>query len=107
MTPNRRLRTTACSLTVALVLCWAVTSCGSPGGRTTTEVFRDGMLANNVRNHLRDNPRLQPFAIDVSATEGVVTLSGSVDSSRTRTEAEQTAHSVTGVTGVVNQLKIP
>lgn len=65
------------------------------------------MLANNVRNHLRDNPRLQPFAIDVSATEGVVTLSGSVDSSRTRAEAEQTAHSVTGVTGVVNQLKTP
>jgi osmotically-inducible protein OsmY len=65
------------------------------------------MLANNVRNHLQDNPRLQLFAIDVSATEGVVTLSGSVDSSRTRTEAEQTAHSVTGVISVVNQLKIP
>ena len=106
MTPNRKLRTTACGLTVALVLCWAVSSCGSPG-RTTTDVVQDWMLANNVRNHLRDNPRLQPFAIDVSATEGVVTLSGSVDSSRTRTEAEQTAHSVTGVTGVVNHLRTP
>jgi osmotically-inducible protein OsmY len=65
------------------------------------------MLANNVRNHLRDNPRLPPFTIDVSAIEGVVTLSGSVDSSRTRTEAEQTAHSVTGVIGVANHLKTP
>jgi osmotically-inducible protein OsmY len=56
---------------------------------------------------LRDNPRLQPFAIDVSATDGVVTLIGSVDSSRTRTEAEQTARSVTGVIDVVNQLSVP
>jgi len=107
MTPNRRLRTTACGLTAALVLCWVVSSCGSPGGRTTTEAFRDWMLANNVRNHLRDNPRLQPFAIDVSAADGVVTLNGSVDSSRMRTEAEQTARSVTGVTDVVNQLSVP
>jgi osmotically-inducible protein OsmY len=107
MTPNRRLRTTACGLTVALVLCWAVLSCGSPAGRTTTEVFRDWALANNVRNHLRDNPRLQPFAIEVSAADGVVTLSGSVDSDRTRTEAEQTARSVTGVIDVVNQLSVP
>lgn len=107
MASNRRLRTSACYLTAALVLCWAVSSCGAPAGRTTTEVFRDWMLANNVRNHLRDNPRLQPFAIDVSATDGVVTLSGSVDSSRTRTEAEQTARSVTGVIDVVNQLSVP
>ena len=107
MTPNRRLRTTACGLAAALVLCWAVSSCGSPAGRTTTEVMRDWMLANNVRNHLRDNPRLRPFAIDVSATDGVVTLSGSVDSSRTRTDAEQTARSVTGVIDVVNQLSAP
>jgi len=69
--------------------------------------MRDWMLANNVRNHLLDNPRLRPFSIGVSATDGVVTLSGSVDSSRTRTEAEQTARSVTGVTDVVNQLSVP
>jgi osmotically-inducible protein OsmY len=85
----------------------AASSCGSSAGRTTTEVFRDWALANNVRNHLRDNPRLQPFAIEVSAIDGVVTLSGPVDSSRTRTEAEQTARSVTGVTNVVNQLSVP
>jgi osmotically-inducible protein OsmY len=65
------------------------------------------MLANNVRNHLHDNPRLRPFSIDVSAADGVVTLNGSVDSPRTRTEAEQTARSVTGVTDVVNQLSVP
>jgi osmotically-inducible protein OsmY len=69
--------------------------------------MRDWMLANNVRNHLHDNPRLRPFAIDVSATDGVVTLIGSVDSSRTRTEAEQTARSVAGVIDVVNQLSAP
>ncbi len=107
MKPNRRFHTAACGLTAALVLCWAILSCGSPAGRTTTEVFRDWVLANNVRNHLRDNPRLQPFAIDVSATDGVVTISGSVDSPRTQTEAEETARSVTGVTGVVNQLSVP
>jgi osmotically-inducible protein OsmY len=107
MTPNRSLRTTACGLTAALVLCLAVSSCGSPAGRTTTEVFRDWALANNVRNHLQDNPRLRPFSIGVSASDGVVTLIGSVDSSRTRTEAEQTARSVTGVTDVVNQLAVP
>jgi len=107
MTPNRRLRTTACGLTVALVLCWAVSSCGSAAGRTKTEVFSDWMLANNVRNHLQDNPRLRPFAIEVSATDGVVTLTGSVDSSRRRTDAEQTARSVAGVRDVVNRLSIP
>jgi osmotically-inducible protein OsmY len=37
----------------------------------------------------------------------VVTISGSVDSPRTQTEAEETARSVTGVTGVVNQLSVP
>jgi len=37
----------------------------------------------------------------------VVTLSGSVDSSRTQTEAEQTARSVAGVIDVVIQLSVP
>ncbi len=63
-------------------------------------------LANEVRAELRRNAFLDPLAVQVFADNGVVTLTGSVDSELTRQAAEDAARLIVGVTDVRNELTL-
>jgi osmotically-inducible protein OsmY len=52
------------------------------------------------------NPHLNPFRIHVDVTEGVVTLSGKVESGVDRDLAEELARGIEGVKGVTNLIEI-
>lgn len=57
----------------------------------------DGPLAAAVRSELQQDPQLAGASIDVSASQGVITLSGSVPSSLAYLRAISVARQVPGV----------
>jgi osmotically-inducible protein OsmY len=68
--------------------------------RTDDDIQRD------VPEELRWDARLQPNEIGVEARDGVVTLSGWVDSYLKKWAAERAAHRVRGVVAVANDIEV-
>jgi osmotically-inducible protein OsmY len=68
--------------------------------RTDEEIQRD------VLDEMRWDARVHTNEIGVSATDGVVTLTGSVDSYARKWAAEKAAHRVRGVVAVANDMEV-
>ena len=66
----------------------------------------DHQLQAAVSNSLDMNPAINSSHIGVSAREGVVTLSGHVESLAERAVAEQVAGTVRGVKAIINQVSV-
>lgn len=71
--------------------------------RTTV---KDDSLTAEVKNEFLTDSRLRPYSIWIDTAQGVVTLSGKVDSYSTRAWAGSVAARVRGVVAVDNQLSI-
>jgi osmotically-inducible protein OsmY len=63
-------------------------------------------LQRDVRQAIKWEPLLKAVEIGVIANEGVITLTGTVDSYRKKAEAEAAARSVAGVQAVVEEIEI-
>jgi osmotically-inducible protein OsmY len=63
-------------------------------------------LQRDVRQAIKWEPLLRAVEIGVIAKEGVITLTGTVDSYRKKAEAEAAARSVAGVQAVVEEIEI-
>ena len=63
-------------------------------------------LASRVKHALEDEAKIQAAGIDVTASNGRVTLWGTTASESERKRAGQVASKVAGVTGVENNLKV-
>ena len=72
----------------------------------TTEVRSDVQLQEDVLAELKWEPRIQPNEVGVTVKDGVVTLTGTVDSYSKRYAAEQAAHRVRGVKAVANDIDV-
>src|SRR2546421_5322356 len=70
------------------------------GARTDEEIQRD------VLNELKFGPRVQPSEIGVVVKDGVVALTGWVDSYAKKWAAEEAAHGVRGVLAVANDIEV-
>lgn len=66
----------------------------------------DQNIDDEVRRHLTQHGHLDASKVDVNVKNGVVTLTGTVDTRQDKRTAEQVADSVPGVKDVENQLKI-
>ena len=66
----------------------------------------DERLQEEVIRALRYEPSLQPNEIGVAVKDGVVTLTGDVDSYLKRWAAEEAAHRVRGVVAVANDIEV-
>lgn len=66
----------------------------------------DERLAAEVLAELRRNTFLEPLSMQVIVDNGVVTLTGSVDTELNRQAAEDTARRIVGVRDVINQLTL-
>ena len=73
---------------------------------TATATRTDAQIQSDVLAELRWEPRVQPNEIGVSVKDGVVALTGWVDSYTKRWTAEEAAHRVRGVKAVVNDLEV-
>jgi hyperosmotically inducible protein len=84
------------------------TTSGTTGttGSTTTVPVDDVALTNNVQATLANTPGVNANEINVQSTDGVVTLSGDVDSASAASAAVQATQNVNGVTSVHNDLTV-
>lgn len=66
----------------------------------------DTALTTRVKARFAEDPKVSAMAISVETFKGLVQLSGFAKSSEERAEAEKVARSVSGVTGVKNDIAI-
>lgn len=72
--------------------------------RTVKDSFEDAWIVAMINSKLGVDPEVHSRNVDVDVHEGVVTLSGIVETETARAEVSDLAGSVDGVTKVVNQL---
>lgn len=72
--------------------------------KKATSAVGDAAITGSVKAAMIAEPGLKAMQIDVDTVNGVVTLSGSVDSAADKARAVQIAQGVTGVTSVVDRL---
>lgn len=77
-----------------------------PHHQFTYVVKSDADIAQALQTAFRLDPRVAPFAPEATVEGGGVILSGSVDTLKAKTAAEQDAHDTTGVWRVDNFLKV-
>lgn len=66
----------------------------------------DDLIYDLVRQKLAGDQVVKGGALNVDVKNGVVTLSGNVQSDKQKGKAEHLAHKVKGVKSVVNQIKV-
>src|SRR5882762_8959443 len=71
-----------------------------------TETRTDAQVQSDVLAELKWEPRVQPTEIGVAVKDGIVTLTGWVDSYTKRWGAEDAAHRVRGVKAVANDIEV-
>ncbi len=71
-----------------------------------TETRTDSQIQADVLAELKWEPRIMPNEIGVSVKDGIVTLTGWVDSYVKRWAAEDAAHRVRGVKAVANDIEV-
>ncbi|HEX2252668.1 MAG TPA: BON domain-containing protein [Thermoanaerobaculia bacterium] len=74
--------------------------------RPVDEQLDDAGITAAINAKLAEDTDVSMFAIDVDTMDGVVTLSGTVDSDEARREAERIARSQGGVTRVVSRIRV-
>jgi osmotically-inducible protein OsmY len=74
-------------------------------GRAAKEVS-DGALYDMVKRRLANDATVKGGAIDVEVSEGVVTLKGSVETSKQKERAEKLVKKLNGVRKVNNNLGV-
>ena len=78
----------------------------APAPNRAGDLLSDGTLTAKIKSKMALDDLVQARSIDVSTTERVVTLSGTVSSPAERERAVQLARETQGVTRVVDQLKV-
>lgn len=71
-----------------------------------SEVLDDTAITAKIKEAILAEPGLKVLQITVNTTNGVVTLSGSVDSQQSSDRAKEIADAVAGVKSVENQLVV-
>jgi osmotically-inducible protein OsmY len=71
-----------------------------------TEIRSDEEIQRDVMDELAWEPRVAPNEIGVAVKDGVVTLTGWVDSFQKKWAAEEAAHRVRGVHAVANDIEV-
>jgi len=77
--------------------------------RATTKAavaIDDATITTKVKSAVLAEPGLKTLQIDVDTKDGVVTISGTVDSPTLKDRAHQIAQSVSGVRSVVDNLSV-
>lgn len=89
----------------------ATSSAASDGRRSAAKSFRDGVLnatlTARVKTHLAMNEHTKARNINVDSSNGVVTLTGSVESQAARDLAKTIAKNTNGTVAVVDNLVVP
>lgn len=94
--------------TLALIPVTFTTGCAVTRGKETAGAYaKDTEITAKIKAQLYKDPDVKGTEVHVSTLNGVVQLSGFVDSQSARARAEQLARSVSGVVDVQNSLLLP
>ena len=74
--------------------------------RTGAQTVDDGAITTKVKAALAGDPRVKAHQVNVETREGVVQLSGFVDSSEAKSTAEELARNVDNVRSVDNEIDV-
>jgi osmotically-inducible protein OsmY len=66
----------------------------------------DNVVYDRVFRRIANDRDLKTTAIEITVSEGVVTLQGWIDSEKRRQRIEQVVHKTAGVKKVVNEVKV-
>ena len=83
-----------------------LTACQSMTGKTTGQTMDDASVTASVQGKLTRDKLSNFSRIDVDTNRGIVTLNGVVRSAEEKSQAEEIARQVEGVTKVNNNLQI-
>lgn len=90
---------------LAVALAGPVAACSAISGRETPgQYVDDTAVSTKVRAAIAQDPKLSIVPIDVETFQGVVQLSGFVDSQQEKARAGEVARNVAGVRDVKNNL---
>lgn len=94
---------------LSVLVCGAfLASCSMFSGRETAgEYIDDTAITSKIKAEILKDPALKVLQINVETMQGVVQLSGFVDSSNSETKAMNIARHVNGVISVRNNLIVP
>ncbi|HEV8628997.1 MAG TPA: BON domain-containing protein [Thermoanaerobaculia bacterium] len=76
------------------------------GDQSAGQMLDDGAITAKVKAKLAASAEMNPFNVDVSTSQGVVSLVGRVKTQAQKDEAERIARSTDGVRDVRNLLKV-
>lgn len=76
------------------------------GNRSLGDRLDDAGIVASIKAKLTGDPQVHPFNVDVDSKDGVVTLSGRVETVAARNEAEKIARNTEGVKEVRNRIKL-
>jgi hyperosmotically inducible periplasmic protein len=91
---------------VATTTTTTTTGTGTVASTDSTAPVDDSALTSNVQTTLANTPGVNANEINVQSSDGVVTLSGDVDSASAASAAVQATQGVSGVTSVHNDLTV-
>src|SRR5919204_3741253 len=94
------------SLALTALLALAIGGVVRAHARTVGEIIDDTRITAEVITRLTAESPSNFVKIDVKSDSGVVTLSGTVDSTEKRSRAAQIAGAVGGVKGLVNNIQV-
>jgi osmotically-inducible protein OsmY len=93
----------------SLVLCLAIALAGAGGCRSTQSVGQqvdDSLITSKINAKLAADEDVEMRNISVQTDEGVVTLTGRVENTTAKQEAERLARDTDGVRSVRNLLNV-
>jgi osmotically-inducible protein OsmY len=91
--------------TYAVILVVALAACQAAGHRSSQQP-NDDFITRSVKAALVEDRQMNLIRVDVDCDEGIVYLSGEVDTVEHQLRAEQIAGTVEGVKEVVNKIKV-
>ncbi len=94
------------SVIVAMLLILSLNSCRTAAGRSPGQVIDDMNITATIKSRIFDDPYLSGFAVSVDTFQGVVTLTGAVESDFAKKRASELAESIVGVNKVNNLLVV-
>lgn len=66
----------------------------------------DGAIHDRVRQRLFSDPDVKGYTVELDVKDGIVTLTGTVETEKAKTKAEKLTKKVQGVKSVVNKLRV-
>ena len=93
-------------LTVTLALLFFMTGCQALTGQTAGESMDDSMITSSVKTQLASDKLVTLTRVEVETNNGIVYLTGQVQTAEQRSHIGSIASQVKGVKKVVNNLQV-